>query len=391
VPRPNAPDPNSSRVAVVAAGAGARGAYEAGALSVLLPWLEAHDQRPDTFVGTSAGAINAGLLAATRHLPAEDSAAELLGFWNRVTVGDIVRSPAESGSGTLLSYVGQVLGFGTVGSLLDTTPMLAFAEATFAPFREQLRTNIDSGLVKALAMIATDTSQRSIVFCDLAPGVKVPGPNAARAITYRRTQVGARHVLASSAIPALFRPIEVDGEWYVDGGARLNVPLAPAVALGATDVAVVATHPSTYPAPRPADEPSRAPTVVDAAAQLVSSALADRMVEDLATLDKLNRVAEQAPVPGEARLIPRLFVGPRSRGELGDLAQVAYDERARPLLGPLRDNVAFAHLLLGRNEPRAGDLLSYLFFEPEFLAPAIALGQRHARARIRSAKPWLPA
>ena len=45
------------RVGLVLAGGGARGAYEVGALSVLLPVLEAAGQRPSVLVGTSVGAI----------------------------------------------------------------------------------------------------------------------------------------------------------------------------------------------------------------------------------------------------------------------------------------------------------------------------------------------
>src|SRR5674536_401032 len=56
------------RVGLVLAGGGARGAYEVGALSVLLPALEAAGQRPSVLVGTSVGAINIAYFAANAHL-----------------------------------------------------------------------------------------------------------------------------------------------------------------------------------------------------------------------------------------------------------------------------------------------------------------------------------
>jgi len=62
------PDP----VALVLAGGGARGAYEAGALSVLLPVLEDRGQRPRILVGTSVGALNTSFLAANAHLPTKE-------------------------------------------------------------------------------------------------------------------------------------------------------------------------------------------------------------------------------------------------------------------------------------------------------------------------------
>jgi NTE family protein len=67
--------------ALVLAGGGARGAYEAGALSVLLPELEARGQRPTVYAGTSVGAINVAVLAASHHLPAAEAAGRLVELW----------------------------------------------------------------------------------------------------------------------------------------------------------------------------------------------------------------------------------------------------------------------------------------------------------------------
>jgi predicted acylesterase/phospholipase RssA len=51
------------RVGLVLAGGGARGAYEAGALSVILPELERRGERPTMYLGTSVGSLNAVALA----------------------------------------------------------------------------------------------------------------------------------------------------------------------------------------------------------------------------------------------------------------------------------------------------------------------------------------
>src|SRR5665213_4281494 len=59
-------------VALVLAGGGARGAYEAGALSVLLPLLEKRGERPRILIGTSVGALNVSFLAANAHLPTDE-------------------------------------------------------------------------------------------------------------------------------------------------------------------------------------------------------------------------------------------------------------------------------------------------------------------------------
>ena len=58
------------RIGLVLSGGGARGAYEAGVMSVLGPALDQRGERPSIYIGTSVGAVNAAYQAAAAHLPA---------------------------------------------------------------------------------------------------------------------------------------------------------------------------------------------------------------------------------------------------------------------------------------------------------------------------------
>ena len=48
--------------------------------------------------------------------------------------------------------------------------------------------------------------------------------------------------MASSAIPVLFPPVEIDGEYYIDGGVRQNAPLHPLLYGGAEKIFVISTR-----------------------------------------------------------------------------------------------------------------------------------------------------
>ncbi|RLP11992.1 patatin-like phospholipase family protein [Propionibacterium australiense] len=58
--------------------------------------------------------------------------------------------------------------------------------------------------------------------------------------------------LASCSIPGIFKPVEMNGEWYVDGGVRENVPVEAAVKnLGVTRPFVIVSAPAgAAPSPR---------------------------------------------------------------------------------------------------------------------------------------------
>ena len=76
-------------VGLVLAGGGARGAYEVGALSVLLPELERRGERPRILVGTSIGALNAAYLAAAAERPAAEAMDEGRQVWLETGFRDV--------------------------------------------------------------------------------------------------------------------------------------------------------------------------------------------------------------------------------------------------------------------------------------------------------------
>jgi NTE family protein len=387
------------RVALVLAGAGARGAYEAGALSVLLPRLAAAGITPSLYVGTSAGAINATLLAASAHLPAEEQAAAALQLWRSLHTDDVFRSPLLTGGGTAARWAGQLLHVrgARLTGLLDTAPLQALAARALD--WDQLHRNL--GPDRVLAVVATSgRDNRTVVFVS---GVdRVPPSDDDRPIDYRAVRVGPAHVLGSAAIPVGFPPAWVPaqdgegGEWFLDGGVRLNAPLKPALALGADAVVVVATHPVLDGAPEVAHTAdSEPPDVDDTVVRVMDAALVDRMVEDVKTLARTNRLVEDAD--GPYRVVPFLAIGPEERGTLAELAAQVFGTEAGPVARARRFLRDPTMRVLGRaldgDGGRRGDLMSYLFFDPEFAEAAIERGRLDAEAAFADvpdgAVPWL--
>jgi NTE family protein len=392
---------NAERVAVVVAGAGARGGYEAGVLSVLIPRLHDMGVTVSMYVGTSAGAINATLLAAFAHLSPDEQVERALDVWRGLRISDVFESPVITSPGVALRFLGQTLRVpgARLTSLLDTAPLRRKAETAVG--WEQLRVNIHNQAL-TLAVVATSgDNSRSVVFVDRsAEAGSLPPSDDSRPIDYVPAEIGPAHVLASAAIPIAFPPVQIDGKgWYLDGGVRLNAPLKPAIALGADALVAVATHPLEEPAPAPQPN-APPPDADDMVVQLIDTVLVDRMVEDARTLCKVNTLIGpvDAVTRGGRRYAkkPLLFVGPPSRATLGEKAMEVFGKQ-RPRGGDVVEMLRryelrlLGHALSG-DGARRGDLFSYLYFDRDFMEESIALGQRDANHHFERALvnqvPW---
>jgi NTE family protein len=388
---------SDGRSALVLAGGGARGAYEAGAISVLLPELERRGQRPTVYVGTSVGAINAVLLAASQHLPADEAAAEMVGLWERLDKSDVM-TPILRRQGPLaaLRYAGELLSIPGVRlpSVLDPTPLHASLDRWIG--WDALHRNVRDGLVDSVAAVCTSArTGRSVVFVEER---EERAFNRSHAVAYVSATIEREHVLASAAIPLLFPPIQVKSPerargWYFDGGTRLNAPIKPALDLGADRLVVVASDSIAGPTMDLAEDDDAAapPDFGDGLLHLLEGALVDPLIEDMRTLGNVNAFFAEGDqtgprlyrsVRGKApyRRVPYVFVGPEARGAVGRLAAEVFAARYGGVRGALRaPDFQLITRLIGGDSATHGELLSLLFFDSAFTTELIEMGRGDAR------------
>lgn len=381
-------------VGLVLAGGGARGAYELGALSVLLPELERRGERPRVIVGTSAGALNTAYLGATADAPVERVVADGRRIWSEIGFEQVLEPVASTGAVSRFArYLGQLIGVrgARVESLLDSAPLreTLLRVIDFARLEE----NAARGALHAIGVVATSAfSSRSVVF---HRGGAPPEHDAKRGIDYVEVALGDEHVRASAAIPGAFPAVHVASPqaargWYHDGGTRLNTPIKPALALGAKRVVVVALNSIAPAPPQLADE--QRPDALEGASQLIQAVLVDPLVHDLQTLAMVNALLPPAGAKDKQQ-IPYILIAPQRRDAIGACAQEVFNEHYARFANALRarDLALLGRALAGGSDAAHGELLSYLFFAPEFAQRLLELGADDARRWLAAPHedgPW---
>ncbi len=380
------------RVGVVLAGGGARGAYEAGALSVVLPRLARRGERPEVIVGTSVGAINTAYLAASAADPAADVAEAAHELWASIHFDDVLRpllSPAELA--TTLGSIGEFFRIpgARLWSLLDPAP-LAGTLRRLIPF-ERIHANVQDGTLHAAAVVATSAAtSRTVVFHEGGGRVR---SDQVRAIDYAQTRIGIDHVRASAAIPAAFPAVRVRqprgaAGWYFDGGTRLNTPIKPALALGADRVIVIALN-SLHPG-----KSRGRPDALDGLSQLAHAVLVDPLVHDVQTLATINTaVRGRNDAASDHRVVPYMLIAPDRRDVIGEIAARVYRKHYSGALAAARSPslALLGHALDAGKSAARGELFSYLFFAREFAEALMQRGREDAERWFRQRHdegPW---
>jgi len=246
-------------------GGGSHGAFTWGVLDRLLeePWL-----RVEAVSGTSAGAMNAALIA---HGWGQDGAqgarAALDHFWRQVgqmaRFSPLQRSPLDRlmgrwSMGHSLAYVTMDL-ISRVFSPYDLNPFKV------NPLRDLLAKTVD------FERLATSPVKVFITATNVHTG---------RGRVFRSAEITPDVLLASACLPTMFQAVEIDGEPYWDGGFTGNPTITPLVRESdAVDIILVQINP-------------------------LERAETPRSAADI--LNRMNEVAFNSPLLKELRMIALL-------------------------------------------------------------------------------------
>lgn len=361
----------ASNLGLVLTGGGARAAYQVGVLKGISELIGRGAHCPFQVVtGSSAGAVSAIAIASDpQHFRRSVKAIERV--WREFRMHHVIKSDPFSVCRSGLHWLSALLS----GGWLTAPPRSLFDNA---PLWDLLRKNLDfegipRGLYKkhlhAVGISATSYRDADSVTFYACSNDMEPWTRALRRGV--RVHLTLDHLMASLALPFLFRPIRLEQQFYGDGAMRQTSPLSPALHLGAERLMVIGVG-------DPAQSgigmrnPNAEPSFGQMFGFMLDSLFMDHLHADLERIQRYNR----GPQPHR---LGCLVITPSQ-----DLAGIARRHR-RELPLALRMLLR----VMGADNSAGNQLLSYLLFERGYTTELIALGRRDAHTRAAEIRSLL--
>ena len=236
--------------ALVLAGGGTRGAVQIGMLQVLAE----HGFVPDRIYGTSVGAINGAGFAGD---PTREGVERMAQIWAGLGRDDVFPQGRLHGPWMYFQQRDSVYSNSGLHKIIEEGVPFARIEDAPIPF-EVVTTSLMDGRERWFTH----------------------GP-------------AADIILASAALPAIFPPVEIDGERYMDGGVVNNVPIRRAIDAGAKRIVVLMCSPLVF-------EPTQARRPIESVLNALFIAVHARFGRDMAQLPPdVEVLVCSAGAPGE--------------------------------------------------------------------------------------------
>jgi len=286
---------NRRRVSLALQGGGSHGAFTWGVLDRLL-------QEPEFEIvgisGTSAGAMNAGILAdGLRRGGAAEARSALQRYWT-----DVGQLPGFA------SFAPPSFAGGERTWHLDQNPLFLWYDM-LTRFWSPYQTNPlnHNPLRPLLERIDFEALRRD----GDAPRVFISATNVRTGLrrTFQNAELSVEVLLASACLPQVYQAVEIDGEHYWDGGYTANPALAPLyLRTTASDVIVIGINPIER-----AGLPQTARGIID---RIDEISFNSTFMLELAAIAYVEDLVQSAPVNGGFR---RAFLHDISDDALGSL------------------------------------------------------------------------
>jgi NTE family protein len=320
-------DVSGCKHAVILSGGGASGAYEVGVLKALFagdsPATNYTPLMPDIFTGTSIGAYNASLLVAEIMNRGFGAIERLEHIWLNVLPQD-----DNTGHNFVARYRGDPFELFNPGFFLrhpfDDSLQVVKDASFFARdfYRRGLifflsSDDIETRLLKLidLSSIISNEPERRLIeqtinFQNIRQSDKVlkiattnwsTGDLRVFGNKDLTDDLGPKAVLASTSIPGVFPQVEIQNEYYADGGIVMNTPLNLGIDAGADILHVVYLDPEVKAIPL---LPVR--NSIDTFSRLFAIQFAATVNRDIEVAQQINkgleivkRTASGGPVSGQ--------------------------------------------------------------------------------------------
>jgi NTE family protein len=209
------PPSYDKKIGLVLQGGGALGSYQAGVYEA----LASSEYLPDWVAGISIGAINAAIIVGNTP---ENRVKRLRCFWEEVTAQHNFLPSASVGSPAVWQQRSSALTalmFGQPGFFTPRPPKDWLSPGNRVSYYD---TSALKGTLERLVdfnrINSTEDMRLSVGAVNVRTGQFSYFDSA-------KMPIRPEHIMASSALPPGFPPIEIDGEYYWDGGLFSNTPL----------------------------------------------------------------------------------------------------------------------------------------------------------------------